>query len=266
MLFWKFVKNSKDLVWNTLKSELKSKTIFGKGNRLINTKFSSSCWSIKFKNKSLKRNNKESVFPRAKTPEVYMPDKPDIGDFKIESFASLNWLTFGEFIANVYDHLATTDDGIGIGYKFSYNDFLLNQVKPATPEPSDEYKDSPVETDAEIETENITENDVPMEERPEPNSDSNGVSNNPEGGNSNDGGSTEDSTQDAPTNSEDSSKPSTKPKSRRRGSDLKLLEPWCYWDRNRKCSQRQKNKQIERMENDTSINGLLRKILPKYFE
>lgn len=229
-------------------------------------KLSSSCWSIKFKNKSLKRTNKESVFPRAKTPELKIPDKPDIEDFKIESFASLNWLTFGEFIANIYDHLATTDDGIGIGYKFSYNDFLLNQDKPMTPEPANEEQEAPMETDAETETENITENDVPMEEKLEPNSDSNGVSNNPEGGNSNDGGSTEDSTQDAPTNSEDSSKPSAKPKSRRRGSDLKLLEPWCYWDRNRKCSQRQKNKKIERMENDTSINGLLRKILTKYFE
>lgn len=215
---------------------------------------------------SLKRTNKDSVFPRAKTPELQMPDKPDILDFKIESFASLNWLTFGEFIANVYDYLATTDDGIGIGYKFSHNDFLLNKTKSATPEPVKEEKDAPMETDAETETDNITENDIPMEEKPESNSDSNDISNNPEGGNSNDGGSTEDSTQDVPTNSEDSSKPNAKPKSRRRGSDLKLLEPWCYWDRNRKYSQRQKNKQIERMENDTSINGLLRKILTKYFE
>lgn len=266
MLFWKFVKNSKDSVWNTLKSELKSKTIIGKRNQLIAMKCHFSCWSIKFKNKSIKRTNKESVFPRAKTPEVQMSDKPDIEDFKIESFVSLNWLTLGESIANIYDHLATTDDGIGIGYKFSYNDFLLNQVKPATPELANEEKEAPMETDIEIETDSITENDVPMEDKLETNSDSNGVNNNPEGGNSNDGGSTEDSTQDAPTNSEDSSKPSAKPKSRRRGSDLKLLEPWCYWDRNRKCSQRQKNKQIERMENDTSINGLLRKILTKYFE
>lgn len=270
MSFQKYEKNSVVLDWTTQKSKFnaiksKSHTIL-----IVNCSHSSS-WSIKFNNRSLKRTNKKSVFPERKSPEPPTLIKPNIDQFKIESFESLNWLTFGEFITNVYDHLSTTNDGVDINYSFSYTDFLLKQVQPETPPESPEMdgNEMPAGNDVEMDGEHPNNDiDVPMDDKQE-NSNSNGpksVSNNPDGGNSVDG-STEDSTQDAPNNSEDGTKPATKPKSsRRRGSDLKLLEPWCYWDRNRKQSQRQKNKQIERLENDTSINGILRKILPKYFE
>lgn len=221
----------------------------------------------------MKRTNKQSVFPDRKSPELSISVRPTIEEFKIESFESLDWITLGEWIANVYERLSDINNGLDIDYKFSYTDFLLKQIKPETPPPPEPTKDDdqevPVDADVDMEANNIeTVTDVPMDDKQE-NSNSNGPKSmniNPEGGNSVDG-STEDSTQDAPNNSEDSSKTAPKPKSsRRRGSDLKLLEPWCYWDRNRKYSQRQKNKQIERMENDTSINGILRKILSKYFE
>lgn len=110
-----------------------------------------------------------------------------------------------------------------------------------------------------------TDNDIQIDEKQEHSNLDNSTLKcavlNAESANSVDG-STEDS--DAPTTSDDT-KPAAKPKSRRRGSDLKLLDPWFYW-KNRKYSQRQKNKQMERMEVDTTVNGLLRKILEKYYE
>lgn len=221
----------------------------------------SSSWSIIFKNRSLKRTHKQSVFPEVETVSDIPLVKPDLEDFKIESFETLNWLTLGEFIAKLYNHLSIINDGVDIDFMFSHTDFLLKQVKVEPPKLENDIE-TPIDTDVDMDADNNVENDAQMQE----NSDSNGANNNPEAGNSVDGN-TEDSTQDAPTTSEDGSKQAAKPKSsRRRGSDLKLLEPWCYWDRNRKQSQRQKNKQIERMENDASINGILRKILPKYFE
>lgn len=161
-------------------------------------------------------------------------------------------------ISKLYKYLNELDNGSALNTTFSSSDFLLNEVRCEPVE--DEIKE---ETIPEIEGDVETDNDIQMDDKQEnSNSDSKCAVMNAEGGNSADG-STEDS--DAPTTAEDGSKQAAKPKSRRRGSDLKLLDPWHFW-KNRKYSQRQKNKQAERMETDTTINGLLRKMLEKYFE
>lgn len=189
---------------------------------------------------------------------------PDIQQFKIESFDQLNWSTFGKLIRNLYEYLSSTDNGVGIAYNFDSSDFLLVQPKQELMETGGKEEENAHEMDVESESKSQNDGDLQMDAKQE-NSNPGSVKcspPNPDGGNSIDG-STEDS--DATTTNKDDSEVAAKPKqSRRRGSELQILEPWRYWDRNRK-SQRQKNR-LERNEVDTTLNGLLRKILPKYFE
>ncbi|XP_055295611.1 calcineurin-binding protein cabin-1-like [Sitodiplosis mosellana] len=221
-------------------------------------------WSIKFKEKSLKRANKKSAFPDPEFEEKFEPSKPDVEEFRVESFDKLNWHTFGSMILKLYEYLSEMDNGSALSSMFECADFLMEavQTEPMEDEMSEETI-TEIDADTETKLPNEVDTDIQMEDKQE-NSNSESTKcavMNPECGNSVDG-STEDS--DAQTTGDDGSK-SAKPKSRRRGSDLKLLDPWFYW-KNRKYSQRQKNKQIERMETDTTINGLLRKTLEKYFE
>lgn len=197
--------------------------------------------------------------------------RPSIEEFKIRSFEELNWLTFGCMIRKLYKYLSNIENGSALSTIFESGDFLLEEVQSEPLECTksnvsikEEQPTDRSDVDNETNIQNETDNDVQMDEKQDcSNSESTmKCSNlNTENANSVDG-STEDS--DAPTTGDDT-KPSAKPKSRRRGSDLKLLDPWFYW-KNRKYSQRQKNKQMERMEMDTTVNGLLRKILEKYFE
>lgn len=197
--------------------------------------------------------------------ESIEPSKPDVEEFKVESFEKLGWLSLGTLISKLYDYLSDIDNGSALSTIFESVDFLLKEVK-SEPIQTELQKEIPADIDIEMEskTQNETDTDIQMDDKLDnSNSDSaKCAALNPDGGNSADG-STEDS--DAPTTGEDSSKPAAKPKSRRRGSDLKLLDPWFYW-KNRKYSQRQKNRQIERIEIDTTINGMLRKTLGKYYE
>lgn len=213
------------------------------------------------------------MFPEPSFCEFVDKPKPNIDQFKIDSFEKENWLTLGKLITNLYEYL----DGIEnspVNYKFTYTDFLRNITVYPQIEPSAEDEEMPLAEDINAITEEVTQSltnddDIQMEAKQD-NGSTDGMkctNSNPATEAVNSGeGSNEDS--DAPANTGDEEqKNATKPKqSRRRGSDLKSLQPWCYWDRNRKYSQRQKNKQLERMENDTTINGFLRKILKKYFQ
>lgn len=228
-----------------------------------------SSWSIKFKNKSQKRTNKQSVFPEPSFEESPAPDPPDIQQFQIESFDQLNWLTLGQLILNVYEYLSATDDGIKLGYSFNSSDFLLSKPEMESIEEKKpvESNENEMDVDSEIKSPNNTDGDSQSELRKDESSNPGSIKcspSNQDGGISAEYNSAEDS--DAPVTNKDGEIVVKPKQSRRRGSDLKFLEQWCYWDRNRKYSQRQKNKQMERNEIDTTINGILRKILPKYFE
>lgn len=217
----------------------------------------------------MKQASKKTAFPEPEYEEKVETNKPDVEEFKVESFDKLNWYTLGSMLLKLYEYLSGIDNGSALSSIFESTDFLLESVKikPIEEEVKEETI-TEIDADAELKLPNESDNDVQMEDKQE-NSNSESTKcavMNPDGGNSRNSvdGSTEDS--DAQTTGDDASKSaSTKPKSRRRGSDLKLLDPWFYW-KNRKYSQRQKNKQIERMETDTTINGLLRKTLDKYFE
>lgn len=234
-----------------------------------------SCWSIKFKDKTLKRRNKESMFP---PPESFYELEPliapDIEQFKLSSPDELNWMSTGKLIVAMYEHFKSRNE-TGISYEFDFDQLFRKKVV-STAAPMDENMDqsSHVEAksmEAAVSAETEGMDDVTVEvknDNSSSNTDLGKVLSMPllDGQETN---SAEGSAEDSDANAKDASGPETalKPKqSRRRGSDLQMLERWRFWDRNRKYSQRQKNKQNGRNEVDTSINGVLRKILAKYFE
>lgn len=273
MSFLRFERNSKEVDWNTLKSVLRFhyyKRIFN-SNNLFCPHFS--CWSIKFKNKSMKRVNPKSVFPECSFVEPGVLPKPDIEQFQLENENELTWLTLGNLIVNMYEHFEKTNNIPAVGYTFDFKDLFKESGNEAIP-----IQDPPqVNTEADGRKEN-GDDESPIIQTNESNS--KGENSNTENSN------TENVKFLIPTSNEaslistpnelnaeddsDSTKDETgfKPtkQSRRRGSDLKFLEQWCYWDRGRKHSQRRKSQQTEKNENEVTINGILRKILAKYFE
>lgn len=214
------------------------------------------------------------MFPAESYHELEPLVEPDIERFKLNAPDELNWLSMGKLIVDMYAHFKGINT-TGISYEFDFEQLFLRKEE-IQPELKDvEMSESaPIETkstEPAARTENEGAEDVPAEAKLD-NSNSNVESGKVlsmpllDGQETN---SAEVSADDSDANAKDASgsEATSKPKqSRRRGSDLQMLERWRFWDRNRKYSQRQKNKQNGRNEVDTSINGVLRKILAKYFE
>lgn len=215
------------------------------------------------------------MFPEPSYHELEPIVEPDIEPFKVNGPDELNWLSMGKLIVNMYEHFEKTDNLSDIGYEFDYEQLFLKKSKLKSEAIDQEVDESLCAetkmTDAAMNSENDGSNTAAIDEKQEnsnSNADSNKVLSMPllDGQGTN---SAEASADDSDANAKDASgsERTSKPKqSRRRGSDLQFLEQWRYWDRNRKYSQRQKNKQNGRNEVDTSINGVLRKIFAKYFE
>lgn len=195
---------------------------------------------------------------------------PNIYQFQIASIDDLNsWLKSGSLIVDMYEHFVSDDNPNAIAYDFILDDLLIKQLKRDCAENGG---------DVMMELNGVCE-DGSADGAVDCNSDNDDVKNE-ENGNSNsntDSGrfavpsadlqSADASAEDSDANKDSGADMPSKPKqSRRRGSGLQFLEQWCFWDRNRKYSQRRRNQQSDRPEIDNSIKGVLRKILPKYFE
>lgn len=228
-----------------------------------------SCWTNKFKNDKMKRQNTKSVFPDPSYEEMKSLEEPDIGKFKLNSLDGLNWHTFGKWIIDIYQYFEMNDNLGAVMHTFPFQALLIEQtikseldIKETIANISDDNKETSDSICVDVKTENLE-----ISEKQE-NSDSNGenskllaTTGDAQGNNSADA-----SADDSDAKETNSSEQTSKSKqARRRGSDLRFLEQWCFWDRNRKYSQRQKNK-LEKIEVDTTINGFLKKILASYFE
>lgn len=172
----------------------------------------------------------------------------------------------GNFIVDMYKYFDKNGDVSAIAYDYHIGDFLITKPTEEVPE---NVENGAIDTngdslngndaaDAKSENEELTPND---KENSNSNTDS-GKFLIPS-----DVQSAEASAEDSDANKDGAPDGPSKPKSsRRRGSGLQFLEQWCFWDRNRKYSQRRRNQQNDRSEVDNTIKGALRKILPKYFE
>lgn len=219
----------------------------------------------------MQRKNQKSVFPEPSFPEPEILEKPSIDHFKVENLDNFSWLTIGKLIVDMYEHFEKENNGSAIAFDFEFNDLLL--TKTVTDEvPMDVKNEENSCSETMISESNATDVDTAMllEEKQEnsnsnpnsgkflvPTTDTTGANSTEASADDSDAASKEPGTSDVVSRTK---------QSRRRGSDLQFLEQWRYWDRNRKYSQRQKNKLIERNDVDSTINGILRKTLPKYFE
>lgn len=217
----------------------------------------------------MQRKNTKSVFPDPSFEEMRPLEQPDIDKFKLNLLDDLNWYTFGKWLIDIYQHFQMKDDLGAVVYTFPFQALLVEQTTRAKVEfmeivgnISDDNKDVSENVSIDDKSENVEINEK------QENSDSNGENSkfvatniDVQGNNSADA-----SADDSDAKEINPSEQAAKAKhARRRGSDLKFLEQWCFWDRNRKYSQRQKNK-MEKIEVDTTINGFLKKILASYFQ
>lgn len=219
-----------------------------------------SCFKIKFTDFHLKRTNITSVFPGYVEHKESENVQPNFSEFKLNE---LTWLSTGQLIVDLYK--AFEDNEWGKHTIMTMSDLISNN----TPDISN---DQPPDTEAQLEKVGVDAVNDTDGTHSSPTPAVNQSDDDKENSNSNDGakgsedqqqvllsadGSADDS--DATKQSDGKSK-----QSRRRGSDLKFLEQW-GWHKTKKVPvQRRKN--VEQNDAETSINGILKRILAKHFE
>ena len=200
----------------------------------------------------LKRTNLNSVFPGYSVDEPELIPKPNFESLKLKV---LSWHSIGNLIVQIYDKF---DQDVGaLGYNFDFDEFLMKPPATTTEKPDAEFgvKDNTaLAEDGENKDASDKSNETLDKEVKE---NSNSL----------------DTTFAVPlvsaevVSDEKDSKQNEldgKPKSvRRRGSDLSFLEQWGW--HNKKYA-RSRKKSHDKIDPDNTLNGLLRKILAKYFE
>lgn len=235
--------------------------------------FYQSIWSTPFvKPPGRTSKGKKSVFPGPKDiPEVEAKlVKPDLERFRVKQ---LDWLSIGQYIVSVYNHLIETKQCLF--FILSVDDFLeQTKTKDEDNEKSSRDADMPTLTGSGGESnENSNEPLSNSNQSPASNSqqeESAGSGNDaavfvapstenigsrtPQQGN-------DSNAEDSDTNAKQETEAS-KPKPRRRCSDLSFLEQW-GWHKNRRHTSRKKSQQ-ERPEIDTTLKGFLKRIFAKF--
>lgn len=212
----------------------------------------------------MKRTHSTSVFPGYVEHKESEQEPPNFSEFKLKE---LTWLSTGQFIVDLYK--AFEDNEWGKHTIMTMSDLISNN----TPSPSNSQSTPDTEPQGDkIGADAVSESDG-TQLSPTP-ANENQSDDDKENSNSNEGtkgledqqqvllsadGSADDS--DATKQSDTNSKSK---QSRRRGSDLKFLEQW-GWHKTKKVPvQRRKN--VEQNGAETSINGILKRILAKHFE
>lgn len=198
-------------------------------------------------------------------------EMPDIDKFRINHADDLSsWLKLGNLIVNLYEHFVNVNDVPAIAHDFTINDFLFTKRKEEISAKDDVTENVQMDENGESQEAGIEPTDPKSDNEDLKQYDRENSNSNTDSGKfamPSDVQSADASAEDSDANKESGSDAPSKPKqSRRRGSGLQFLEQWCFWDRNRKYSQRRRNQQNDRPEVDNSIKGVLRKILTKYYE
>ncbi|XP_055382064.1 calcineurin-binding protein cabin-1-like [Condylostylus longicornis] len=224
-------------------------------------------WPTPFTRKSPKTNvRKKSVFP-GPNPNIKEENeklvKPALDKFKADA---LNWLTVGKFIVSLYNHLMETKQCpvfiLAVSDIYEEEDECsaeLNGDEFTKVDQSQEVNNITINSTVESGSlndnlDNKTENEA--ENFVAPNTIDNNVD-----------------VVDSPNqiqeeNNEETENPKSETeivrKPRRRCSDLSFLEQW-GWHKNKRYSSRKRSQQ-DKPENDTTMNGYLRKIFSKDFD
>ncbi|XP_070506790.1 calcineurin-binding protein cabin-1-like [Chironomus tepperi] len=178
----------------------------------------------------------KSVFPTNRVPKfpvdtyTVVPD-----DMKIPE-EEISWITFGKMIHKVYEY--TIDNKHSLLTMYKWHDWVCKtkEPEPEEPKPSEESESTE-------KTQNDGEQNEELMKEPDPQSDGNDQKS-PEG------------------DSENPDQESKKSSNRRRCSDLDFLKEW-GWHKNRRSTRKKQKEEEDTV--DTSINGLIRRILPNYF-
>ncbi|KAG4071749.1 hypothetical protein HA402_011903 [Bradysia odoriphaga] len=219
------------------------------------------CFKIKFTDFNLKRTNTASVFPDYVEHMEPEEIQPNFSEFKLNE---LTWMSTGQFIIDLYT--AFEDNGWGKHTIMSFSDLISGASVP-----DDNNQQCAAENEPQRENVDDVASNAPT---PTPTVD-NISDEDKENSNSNEGAKCSSSADhkailsaDGSADDSDATKQNDvngkSKQSRRRGSDLKFLEQW-GWHKTKKAPvQRRKN--VEQNDGESTINGILRRILSKHFE
>lgn len=217
------------------------------------------------------RVKEESIFPGYSVDEPSVVEKPDYSAFKLDE---LTWLSFGTLIVNMYEHFKETP---AIAYSITLDE-LLRQSSVVEKPVNGVINEAPIielKTEGMVATHCLDEpndRDLDMDSDQKDNSNSNndvvflvpavtgGASDQQTSG---EGSAAEDSDSKAQPDAQAVLENSKRKPSRRRGSDLTNLVQW-GWHAKKGYSNRKKGH--DRNDPDSTINGILRRNLSKYFE
>lgn len=200
-----------------------------------------------------------SVFPEYVEHMEPEPMQPNFSEFRLNE---LTWMSTGQLIVDLYT--AFDDNEWGKHTIMSFSDLISDAS-------STDDNDKQSASEAEPQRENVddvaNDNNAPT---PTPTVENNSDEDK-ENSNSNEGAkdnkvtlSAEGSADDSDATKQNDTNGKAKQSSRRRGSDLKFLEQW-GWHKTKKAPiQRRKN--VPENDGESTINGILRRILAKHFE
>lgn len=224
-------------------------------------------WKNKFVDTHLKRTNQDSVFPKYIVAEPMAPEAPDISDFLLDE-SNLSWLSVGELLVRMYKHFEGTS---AIGYDLTLDEWLgRNVVAAKSGIECKTVSESGADSNSLSKPHDSGSDECPSKENSSSNTEpmpsaqfavppgvvvaENQTSAEVSGTEESDGG--------VVTNA---AATASKPKASRRrgGGDLIGLEQW-GWHRNKRYAQRKKS--VDKADPDTTVNGMLRKALHKFYE
>lgn len=225
-----------------------------------------SCFKLKFTDLHLKRTKTDSVFPGYVEHKETEPVQPNFSEFKLNE---LTWISTGQLIIDLYK--AFEENEWGKHTIMSLSDLISNTSITSNSNCALENEPQLEEFGDEV----VNENDGTQV--PSPTTAENLSDEDKDNSNSNEDAkcsssldqqtilSADGSADDSDATKQNDANGSNKSKqSRRRGSDLKFLEQWGWHKTKKPPLQRRKN--VEQNDAETSINGILRRILAKHFE
>lgn len=229
-------------------------------------------WKHKFVDTHLKRTNMETVFPQYIISDPAPIEKPNLTGFHLDE-SNLSWLSVGQLIVDMYEHFQDTS---AIGYDLTLDEWLGRhqdggQATPNTESTTPKVRDVPLPVDPNCMAKSVEQ--LSEESQSKENSTDAAVASAfaippgvagviaAETNTSADVSGTEESDGGLAGSASSVAKP--KVSRRRGGGDLVGLEQW-GWHKNKRYTQRKKS--LDKADPDATINGMLRKALPSYFE
>lgn len=234
-------------------------------------------WKSRFADTHLRRTNPNSCFPSYERTEGTPLCRPELAGFGLAAGVPATWANVGELAVRMYERFAGAE---ALAWEYTVEEFLGRQgSKNGLEEERTTGGSGAIGTTAaaSLSADGEALANVPRKYSTESSLEEAGADDATSKDSTASNGNTDATAataaaaaaagSDEPAGAEgaDAAAIVAKPKTSRRrgGGDLVALEQW-GWHKNKRYSQRKKS--LDRVEQDTTVRGLLRKVLPRFYE